>query len=118
MSPGNERPAPRREPPVDAEPVRNGSPMSVDDRPTVPPPCQSRTACEQVRREAACWREEFTEERVRERLAEDDALVLLRLRLGSWDVSDAWREQRANPPGPWPADAAVPPGFYPPRGAA
>ena len=114
MSPGNERPAPRQGATRERGAGQNGQAMSVDDRPTVPPPCQSRTDCEQVRREAACWREEFTEERVRERLAEEDRLVLLRLRAASWDVS----AEPLPKPEPWPADASVPRGFYPPRGVS
>lgn len=85
-----------------------------DDKTTVPPPCRNRADCEQVRREAACWRWSFTEEAVRERLAEEDALVLRRIRGASWDVS----AEPLPKPEPWPADASVPRGFYPPRGAA
>ena len=78
------------------------------------PPCQNRDDCLRMRVKARCWDAEFAEERVRERLREEDHLVLRRIRGASWDVSS----EPMPKPEPWPADAKVPRGFYPPGDVA
>lgn len=77
-------------------------------------PSTSRVFVAAVVRAAECWRLHHTPQAVAGRLDEEARVVARRLRLASYDVADAYRERRANPPGPWAADATVPAGFYPP----